>query len=588
MRRALRLVDLPEGVLTLILSFLGTLSVAALRLTCRSLRTASTRARKRVVLVLDGYYGAAARASGHVLRTMHIFQDRLDRVDEDLRGLDGRQRGPDVASVTAPSRSDYQAFRRFLQKQLLLSVSHEVEALRLEFGWRTMMGRLLDDLLPRMRRLQRLRVPGPSYSALLQDLPDLRCLTCLNLGPPCSIGDIQELSSAFSLSHLRALRVDQPLDVPQVLAALAEGGVASHLQEVALRVPGPDTAHLSCLTALGALTALELEVRETGADLEVLASLTGLKRLKLAFLTGRGSQPIVESLSPLTAFTGLTLLDLRNSEGNGEGSCCLPFDVAALSALAALRVLRVSFAGPAEVLPRGDPLPAQVRFLRSATALEELDLGFGDGFWSLPPASSLAMREVVAALSSLKVVAISAVGVEVANYPMPLGVFAAGRSITSFRFSCLWPYPAHVAGSGCVRARTCFGRLPNLQSLTLQRLDAAFDAAALLAGLPCTRLTHLSLTIKADTVPQELRHQIVRFRDLEALEVMWSNADSSFLAQLAQLKFLVRLKLNVAQKPGADASAVSALKEQAAQLEAAIVERARALGVMAQVRLHVW
>lgn len=64
-------------------------------------------------------------------------------------------------------------------------------------------------------------------------------------------------------------------------------------------------------------------------------------------------------------------------------------------------MLRCCFFDEAEFV-EGEPLPVQLRFLCSATDLEELDLGFAKTFWPLPDESTDAVRAAVSGLRSLR------------------------------------------------------------------------------------------------------------------------------------------------------------------------------------------
>lgn len=104
--------------------------------------------------------------------------------------------------------------------------------------------------------------------------------------------------------------------------------------------------------------------------------------------------------------------------------------------------------------------------------------------------------------------------------------------------------------------------------------------ADLLAGLQSTRLTYLNLTV--DAVPPKLKQQIARFRDLEVLELRSPHVSSKFLKRLSRLPCLTWLGLTVGQGQRRRAD-VAAVRAQAAQLKAAILERARLVGVPSEV-----
>lgn len=84
----------------------------------------------------------------------------------------------------------------------------------------------------------------------------------------------------------------------------------------------------------------------------------------------------------------------------------LPSDFSVLSSMTELRALTLSLCVKPKFVA-GDPLPVQFRFLRSATAVEELDLSFWTPSWSLGDASRRTMREAVRALLRLRQVSLS-------------------------------------------------------------------------------------------------------------------------------------------------------------------------------------
>lgn len=530
------LLDLPEDVLDLILSSLGTLSLATVRLACKALRRIATSRRKRVVIVLDGCCEARARASPRVLQAMHTFDVLLERLDEEQQRV-----GAD--SSATPDREAYQHFRRFLQQEFVRSVGPGVESLKLETGGFDLgsnIGELQGTphvdishvLWSQMQSLERLQLVGRFDRAVLQHLPAPGHLTCLELENVCSNEDMQDVCSMVNLVRLGVIIAGNngnAFDLQQMLAALAAGPMAG-LQELVLPVPAAEAQRLSVLTPLTALTALELDMWDTRGDLGGLASLTGLKSLEMRKIT---YEAVVESLSPLAALTGLTRLDLKEYDNFSQCDHGLWSDASVLASLPALRVLRccllywesnnpqeaVVRAGhlePAVQSPRrvqgsggsasgsGD-LPVQFRFLRTATALEELDLTImgTDSVWSLPHSSSLAVQEAIQeamrALMSLKKVEVAFVGraCVLEQYHAPLRVFAASPLIESFTFwdlygACIPDGPSSVCSSAQL-AHGCFGALTKLASLSCAAhksmgrttmLGTSVIAPTFLRGLP--------------------------------------------------------------------------------------------------------
>lgn len=567
------LLDRPPEVLCLILSFLGTLSVAAARLTCRALRDAATSTRRRVVIQMDGCYRATAPASPRVLQTMHTSQKRLDRLNEEERGAH-----VSLSTALATDQNMCQQFRRFLQSQLLWDLSPEVESLILEDGDLSREPPVKPHaLLARMPRLERLHLFPDLDSETLHVLLALRRLTCLKMECMC-LDKLQELTSAPSLSHLDAGLFDEDgedSDFRQMLAILS-AGTMMRMQSLGLPLPAAEARHLSRLSRL---TALKLCLWDSMADLGGLASITGLQSLRVDTNDVPAS---FQSLSPVVALTGLTLLELSEDEEFATRETGLRSDVSALSSLAALRVLRLSFLAATEVLA-GDPLPVQFRFLRTATVLEELELGLWGPFSMLPNASLRATREAVGGLKSLKKVSIRVKGSEVRGYLVPLHAFTAASCIESFEFQDHGPSFGQLLGYDTDIACGCFRALAKLRRLTLSvpcragpgSAYVSFPRMELLAGLPSNRLTYLSLDV--DSAPLELTHQIA-FRDLEVLKLRSHRVTSRFVDQLSALKCLTRLELIVWQQM--HGAAVSAIRERAAQLKTAIYERARSVGVV--------
>lgn len=437
-------------------------------------------------------------------------------------------------------------------------------------------------MLAQMPRLERLRFSRKVESAVLRQLPRLEHLTSLILESPGTPGDLQELCSTLSLSSLRMgqfLELDQEIafDSREMLAPLGAAKMAS-LRELALPLPAEEARHLSRLAPLAALTALELEMMGNLVDLRDVASLTGLRSLQMNISNfDEDDGPAVASFSPLTALTGLTRLEVCEDENLiGEG---LPSDASALSSLEALQVLRLSSFEEAEVRAR-DPLPVDLRFLRSATALEELDLVFWGSFWSLPPAASDVMREAVAALTRLKQVKITLVGAGWETYHEPLHVFAAASSIESFEFIVEAAPTGFSSGHSSAEVCGCFNALAKVRSLTLRGWEKRGPMPCcldLLAELPSTSLTRLSISVEAE--PQELMQQMSRFPDLQELDLRASLVDSSFLVHLADLKCVTWLYAQFMKHAQEPEAGVPPISDEVARLKATVLERARLVGV---------
>lgn len=413
----------------------------------------------------------------------------------------------------------------------------------------------------KMRHLQALDFEGPFDVAMLRELSALRHLTSLKIGWLWSTEMIPELCSTLALIRLdlgmlnpRDFRENNFRRLFKTLAA----GQTSGLQELVLPFPAAGTQQLSRLTALTALTALGVRMWDAPAELGGLAALTGLKSLRIETHAEDivVKTPIVRSLAPLTALTELTSLDLYEHVRRLSDRRTSPPDLSVLSTLTALRVLRCSMLDEAE-FQAGDPLLVQLRFLRTATALEELDLRFRASFWPLPDASTLAAHEAVRELSKLKKVTVRLGTDELEHsYYAPLNVFAAAPSTETLCYRAMGPEADTWDTITAARARACLKALKNLRSLTIERSGTSSTRAAaprcadLLAGLPSTRLTCLNLG--SDHSDGRLMRQCARFRDLQELVLVARPVRSDSLCHLFNLKCLTRLVLTIEAASGDD------------------------------------
>lgn len=381
------LLDLPTELLSRILLLLCPLNLAAVRLACRALRIAATPSRRLVAFGPGFFYCATARASASLLQSMNVIYSLLERLDEEKKTTDGghysRQQG-------------YLHTRCWLQTQLLASVAREVVSLKVHLNWRdhssdAEKANLLlkpQHLFGRMHRLECLEFDDPVNRDVFRELPTLRSLKRLRL-PSCDkLEHVQLVCCTMELtdldlgeiSHMRGYQPGLVLDWLAI-------GKTSGLQKLVFDLPSEEVQKLSSLTAL---TSLYLRVGGPPADFGGVASLTGLRSLQLRVATDPGlggldvyvyGQVMAGGLSPLSGLTGLTLLDvldlhLGDSQDAEDDSVDItnylaPPDVSVLSSLQlplSLRVLRCGFYDRAEFVAE-DPLPAQFRFLRSATAL---------------------------------------------------------------------------------------------------------------------------------------------------------------------------------------------------------------------------
>lgn len=552
------LLNLPAEALHLILSFLGVMSLAAVQLTCRALRDAGTNGRRHVI---EGWCTATARASQSVLQSMHVFQLLMDaeqgEMDTNFPAPPDRPESPDSCYSSdnsdvwgVPERSNRE---RQHVTHLLTDVAQEVESLTLEKKWYDSdldyfeLPKLTAAVVAQMRQLRTLCLEGKLDVTTVEKLPALRHLTCLKIGRPCDAYAIHKLFSTIALSHLA---IEDYTISKHILDPLFVAGKVLGLQDLHLLCATEDAQQLlRGLTALSALTALSVSMQKrhmgVSGDLGGLAALTALKSLRIRPLRPDGPVFMVESLSPLSALirvmTGLTLLDLLRNNASWSAYCAQSH-VSVLSTLTALRVLRCDFALDKAEFEDGDPLPVHLRFLRTAAALEELELGAV--LSHLPDDAVRAAGEAVCALSSLKRVSIRTAHLELGKYIMALSSFAAASSIESFSFRHTWLSYKRMWHPLRVQARGYFTALSKLRSLFLEGRDVqghAYFCADLLAGLPSSHLTCLSLGVQKANV--QLMQQIVRFHDLQDLALHSPPVESECLGQLFKLKGLTRLLL---------------------------------------------
>lgn len=246
-------------------------------------------------------------------------------------------------------------------------------------------------------------------------------------------------------------------------------------------------------------------------------------------------------------------------------------------------------------------MPVQLRFLETATALEELDLWILDSFWTLPREAILAMRRAVSSLASLKSVVISIMGSELEHYYSPLAVFAGAASIELLYFrteGCRQDLP----GESHDLARACFKRLEKLKSFTQCGTLATSHFAELLLELASTQLT--SLSINLDFAAGPLMQHIAGFYNLRELTLGFHASSMRFLEPLFDLKKVTYLELIPTANPefflghhimhdhpdqAADhpdhEEAASTKFEQWALLSAKVDERARRVGLRAHVHV---
>lgn len=619
------LLDLPEDILHYILSFLGTVSLATVRLACRALRKSASSGRRFVTIECEGWFSARARASPGVVTVIHAFESLLPSLFRRELGelvWDGEGWRGGLTLGPPGHDSDQQTSRVRLLTELLAGVAGEVEFLSMGPRWRvsddqqgtvsaSQLPSIPQGLLSTMSLLTSLRLRQPLTEATLQELGLLRRLTSLEFA---LLGDIgygyvmQQLDNlpalgrldlgAIPVSEARGREGREGFGPRFMLDGLASGRFAN-LQELGIALPAEGAQCLHMLNSLTALTSLHVRSCESTGNLMGLASLTGLQMLELEVdLDSRNPRlAAVSTLVPLTALSGLTHLDLLGLDNEEATFWCegnltfVPWDLAVLSHLTALHVLRCNVYQTARFVD-GDPLPVQLRFLRAARSLEELGLGFCGSFWTLPAESSYAAQRAVASLASLKKVEISIDDLRLVHYIAPLAVFAAAPSIES-----LWFYDMTYERDGYLlpsppelheMVRGCFRQLKGLRTLGQDGASAPPQFIELLSELSSTQLTQLSLRLNSATVPT--MEKIAKFRSLQSLHLRSDSASYQFLKPLFGLKELRSVVVDVNKEILREqhGSSVSAMREQAARLKAVILDSCCLVGNMAFVRMYGW
>lgn len=530
----------------------------------------------------------------------------------------------DADCKDVPERPGYRHTRRWLHLQLLASVAPEVVSLNVGEGWLKMQPNSDElmhkpqHLLAQIPLLEALDLWLEPSRAVLHELQALRLLTRLHLGRAPQKREIQRICSTLALEELdigqvsgRAADVAQGYCSRLLLDQLALGKT-SGLQKLSLSLPGREVRDLSRLAGLSSLTELEVRVWGPPCDIGELTTLTGLKGLCITVMVrprgvhmpaGEENAQTVATLSPLSALTALTMLDLTKLGTTLVDPRAVPPSVSALSCLTALRVLRGSFFDVPEFV-EGDALPVQLHFLRTAPALEELDLGFKGPFWSLPSAAGCAMRASVSALTSLKQVRIvlhSPFENRQSNYYAPLAAFASAASIERLTYS-YWAEDSveEVPSSEAIaQALGCFTALTKLQSLHLAGLKrngftpACVDhglipgGAGMLGSLPSTRLTYLHLQVDAAT--PLLMEQIARFGNLRDLTLVCNSVSLGCVDPLFHLKCLTKVQLTASGDAmrAEYGGCASTIKAEVARLKSAILEYCRVVGRFAHVQLDI-
>eukprot|EP00884_Botryococcus_braunii_P005135 jgi/Botrbrau1/14622/Bobra.0364s0006.1 len=270
----------------------------------------------------------------------------------------------------------------------------------------------LEVALSHMPKLQNLRIyselSAPAISALTN-------ITCLMLNyPHASKAYLAALADSRSLKSLNVQfwgNDNVPLDYSAEVAQTVCSPAFSHLRALELDLEVTDVSYLGGLTFL---TSLYLRLGGVGDPrLGTLALLTGLQSLTInCYFPGEfgiedtGSDdedsylPFEWSGWPLLgALTGLTSLNVFPCSAFVlSGSDVLP-----LTRLTRLQTLTLGIAQCIEPSYQEDlPLPRELAFLRTATALEQLDLGlFSEYVPALTPSACTAVQDALRRLTRL-------------------------------------------------------------------------------------------------------------------------------------------------------------------------------------------
>lgn len=431
--------------------------------------------------------------------------------------------------------------------------------------------------------------------AILRAAKALPRLASLKLFYPPAEADFRWLCESLALTFLDLGSGDLAAERAQLLLANVGKGRMAGLQSLAAPLPAAAVQHVSLLSPLTALTSLHVRVpdRVGSANLSGVASLTALSSLTVQART------LYCTLSPLTSLTRLTLLEFKRWSNHSVEDRD-HWGISVISHLTELRVLRCSFhymecqQGLSE-----DPLPPQLRFLRTATALEELDLRFFNVEYFCVKTVD-ATREAVASLSELKRVTITAVDVRT-YYCSPLRAFAAAPTTEALTYVAgggwkhLWgvgwcedldvPGFQTVEGAGLLYAKV-FKALPKLRSLFLSGLDYHGKVVLgkpvphtidedILEILPLLQLTSLCLSL--EVFSDRHAHPIRQIRDLQELVLCIERCVPHALDPLLKLKGLTRLELHVIEPLDSNSQGTWS------RLEAKVLEQARSVGLRAEV-----
>eukprot|EP00884_Botryococcus_braunii_P013673 jgi/Botrbrau1/22306/Bobra.0138s0057.1 len=381
-------------------------------------------------------------------------------------------------------------------------------------------------MLRQFRLLKRYRLP-PNV------IPHLTSLTSLELNTDVSHDELAALASirSFKSLGLAIRRVDDDHSARQVQTVCS--GAFSHLRSLSLESV---KARVWCVSALTYLTRLSLTLPNSGDErLEHLALLTGLRELHIRLWHGYPKHRIVRS-SFLGALTGLTRLDLENN-GWDSGD---PWERFALTALSRLRELSLGIIpGPPSYL-EGSPLPRELAFLGTATALLELNCAIVLAYFEqLSTSAYAALRHALARLGSLTHLYLEYCGKEETPHSYrPIELCSCAASLRSLVFDDACAEADEAPRQGM------FYTLQHLQCLHLMYVWNSQHIVSMLDSINPPQLAQLVLGV--DSVTPAMMEPILRHTQLRDLGLYIGDSASLLpcLRQLSSLASLTRLRVS--------------------------------------------
>eukprot|EP00884_Botryococcus_braunii_P013675 jgi/Botrbrau1/22308/Bobra.0138s0059.1 len=376
-------------------------------------------------------------------------------------------------------------------------------------------------------------------------IPHLISLTSLELSTDVSHDELAALASIRSIKSLGLpiRKVDDDHSARQVRTVCS--GAFSHLRSLSLESV---KARVWSVSALTYLTRLSLTLRNSGDErLEHLAVLTGLRELHIHLWHGNPKHPIVRS-SFLGALTGLTRLNLGNN-GWDSGD---PWELFALTALDRLRELSLGIIPGSPSYSEGSPLPRELAFLGTATALQELDCAIALAYFEqLSTSAYAALQHALARLGSLTHLYLDYLGMDDTPHSYrPIELCSCAGSLQSLMFVNAWVEAGEAPRQGM------FSSLQHLQRLDLTTVWNSQHIVSLLDSIKTPQLTELVLGV--DSVTPAMMEPILRFSQLRDL-TLYIGDSASLLPCLLQLSSLASLTgLRVSTRYGVPVEVLSA------------------------------